>query len=128
MKIRNGFVSNGSSSTFIIWNNSEKIKTIVDLIKENPQIIECYKENHFSSKNTTQKRLMQSAEKYMVDSENPHREFMTQKDNIVVFTSDLNEDADGSFMEEVLCLSLGCVTPQGDWDWAIQPEDFEDDY
>jgi len=40
MKKRNGFVSNSSSSSFIITNKSGKILTLVDFVRENPQLIE----------------------------------------------------------------------------------------
>lgn len=40
MKTRNSLVSNSSSSSFIIVNKSKEQKTIVDLVKENPQLIQ----------------------------------------------------------------------------------------
>ena len=45
MKTRQGFISNSSSSSFIIRNNSDKELTIVDFVKENPQLIEQFKKN-----------------------------------------------------------------------------------
>ena len=42
MKIRNGFVSNSSSTSFTIVNISDKSKTIVDFVKETPHLIEEY--------------------------------------------------------------------------------------
>lgn len=40
MKIRNGFVSNSSSSSFLITNTSDKPKTLVHFISENPHLLE----------------------------------------------------------------------------------------
>ena len=44
MKIRNGFVSNSSSSSFIITNRSNKRKDLVDFVRENPELIEDFNE------------------------------------------------------------------------------------
>lgn len=40
MKIRHGFVSNSSSTAFIIWNNTGETLTLVDFVRENPQLIQ----------------------------------------------------------------------------------------
>jgi len=40
MKVREGFVSNSSSSSFLITNTSGKTKTLVDFVEENPQLVE----------------------------------------------------------------------------------------
>lgn len=42
MKKRQGFVSNSSSCAFIITNHSDKPKTLVDFLDENPEIWEAY--------------------------------------------------------------------------------------
>jgi hypothetical protein len=42
MKIRYGFVSNSSSCSFIITNTSNKRLSLVDFVKENPQLVEQY--------------------------------------------------------------------------------------
>jgi len=42
MKIRNGFVSNSSSSSFMIENKTDKDLTLVDFITEQPNLIQEY--------------------------------------------------------------------------------------
>lgn len=61
MKIRNGFVSNSSSSSFIIRNKSNKSLTLVDFVKENPQLVENWNSNY--DYDVTQEELILSAEK-----------------------------------------------------------------
>jgi len=64
MKVRFGFVSNSSSTSFTIWNLSDKKKTLVDFVKENPQLIEKFKQVynwHASGPNFTQEHLIESA-------------------------------------------------------------------
>lgn len=39
MKARGGFVSNSSSTSFIITNTSDRRKTLVNFVEENPQLI-----------------------------------------------------------------------------------------
>lgn len=64
MKIRNGFVSNSSSTAFIITNKSDKEFGLVDFVKENPQLIEEFKECYDWYKDDpeyTQENLIKSA-------------------------------------------------------------------
>ena len=64
MKKRLNFVSDRSSCSFIITNKSNEVKTLVDFVKENPQLIENYKETYgldFPEK-YTQEYLLISAE------------------------------------------------------------------
>lgn len=46
MKIRNGFVSNSSSTAFMITNLSKSRKTLADFVEENPQLIGQYREQY----------------------------------------------------------------------------------
>ena len=64
MKVRNGFVSNSSSSSFIIKNKSNVDLTLVDFVKENPQLIEEWNSryNYYKNNSETQEELIESAE------------------------------------------------------------------
>ena len=42
MKTRQGFVSNSSSTSFLIQNTSNERKTLVDFVDENPQLLQQY--------------------------------------------------------------------------------------
>jgi hypothetical protein len=73
MKIRNSLVSNSSSCSFIIYNKSDKQLTIVDFVKENPQLIEQFKNQYDFYKNDpkfTQENLILSAQMRL--DEKPH--------------------------------------------------------
>jgi len=59
MKIRNGFVSNSSSSSFIITNKSNSILSLVDFVKENPQLVQEW--NDYYDYDNTQDELIKSA-------------------------------------------------------------------
>lgn len=63
VKIRNRFVSNSSSCSFVIKNKSSQRKDLVDFIKENPNLIEEFKNRYSEQSNPefTQEKLIKSA-------------------------------------------------------------------
>ena len=65
MKFRNGFVTNSSSTAYIITNKTNQEKTLVDFVKENPQLIdEFIKDYNWYTKEEgyNQERMLESAE------------------------------------------------------------------
>ena len=64
MKIRTDFVTNSSSSSFIITNKSHEAKTLVDFVQENPQLIIEYiiEYGHLKDSLFTQESLINSAD------------------------------------------------------------------
>jgi len=48
MKTRKGYISNSSSSSFIIFNDSKKPKRLLDLINENEEIVKKFVNYHMT--------------------------------------------------------------------------------
>ena len=63
MKIRNGFVSNSSSTAFIIFNKTNEEKTLLDFVKENEFLVDQYnKEYGYGEEIYTNEHLIKCAE------------------------------------------------------------------
>jgi hypothetical protein len=65
MKRREGFVTNSSSTSYIITNTSKEPKTLSDFVRENPHLIVQFVEEydyHKGDPRYTQEELLKSAE------------------------------------------------------------------
>ena len=60
MKKRNGFVSNSSSTAFVITNTSDKEKTLEDFIRENDDLVDQFN-NEFDWHNYKKEEAFESA-------------------------------------------------------------------
>ena len=60
MKIRIDFVTNSSSTAYLIRNTSDNEKTIVDFVKENPEVLDIF--NGLYDYGYTLKQLIESAQ------------------------------------------------------------------
>lgn len=92
MKIRDGFISNSSSTAFIITNltDEEETLTIVDFVRENPQLITQFvREYDWNEEEVfNQENLLKSAEE--------NNEKLKPGENYVVFG-----DEDGTLIGQV---------------------------
>jgi len=63
MKIKSDFVTNSSSTAFIITNRSNVVKTLVHFVKENPQLIKQFTKEYdwYKGHRYSQKALLESA-------------------------------------------------------------------
>jgi hypothetical protein len=103
MKIRIGYVSNSSSCSFIIENKSNKELTIVDFVKENPQLITDFLGQYSSYKNDhdfSQENLILSAEGRLKESKEGYM-FLKKSQKILEF-GDGDGDLIGSVFDYIL--------------------------
>ena len=80
MKIRAGFVSNSSSTAYYITNLTDRQLTLVDFVKENPQIIEEFREEfdwYKEENGFNQEELLLSAQEENLTFEPQNQHYVT---------------------------------------------------
>lgn len=78
MKIKIDHVTNSSSTAFTIWNNTNKELDLVAFVKENPQLIEMFRNQY----RCNEERYIQ---KNLITSAKENNEVLKPGDNYVVF-------------------------------------------
>ena len=81
MKIRLGFVSNSSSTSFTIRNTTDEEKTLVDFVVENADLLDQFKKKYDWHKNNP--RFTQN--QMMVDAGDLNRTFKPKESRVLIF-------------------------------------------
>jgi hypothetical protein len=90
MKHRNGFVSNSSSSSFIITNMTNESKTIVDFAEENINLVQQY--NNMYDVPYNQKQIINDAKKRLGRNSNDEYRFKPHESKRLVFGDSDGDD------------------------------------
>jgi hypothetical protein len=105
MKLRRGFVTNSSSTSYIITNTSETEKTLVDFAKENIHLLHDF--NHYYSYNYTEEEFLKSVEENNIL-------FRPRETRICVFG-----DEDGTIVGHVYDYILREGGESKSWEWSF---------
>jgi hypothetical protein len=111
MKIKTDFVTNSSSTSFIITNTSNKKLTLVDLIKENPQIIADYVRDYTWS---DERKHLFTQEKLLISAEANNITFKPGESKTCVFG-----DEDGTLVGGVLDYMLRYYGSSKNFKWRL---------
>lgn len=96
MKTKLDFVTNSSSTAFIITNTSNKKKTLVDFVKENPQLIEQFKHAYLSDWYTEKEKSEYNQEALIKSAKENNMTFKPNDPKYCVFG-----DEDGTFIGRI---------------------------
>jgi len=95
MKTRKGFVSNSSSTCYIITNKTKEKKTLLDFVKENPHIVEDFC-SEYDWEHLTQQDMINSAEERMKDKNTKNHTWRAREEKTIGFG-----DSDGDVVGRV---------------------------
>jgi hypothetical protein len=103
MKIRNGFISNSSSTSFIIINKTQDVKTLVDFVCDNRDLVELFNDNYSST---------ESLGDCIKDAEERNQDFYSHNKTYIIFG-----DEQGTTLGRVYDYILRDGGNTDKWEW-----------